>query len=128
MMEKYTTEVERIWNTNNSAKLFSFLLCGKNSFISFNSQLPEKLKTFIEGKVDNMHEVFNSAVDALAQLGSTSHSAEFVDLVSTVDELVRKCIQNFDAHIVLSVYTSARDEWHNQRFCMSVCLPEFPFM
>jgi hypothetical protein len=26
------------------------------------------------------------------------------------------------------VYTSARDEWHNQRFCMSVCLPEFPFM
>jgi hypothetical protein len=49
---------------NNSAKLFSFLLCGKNSFISFNSQLPEKLKTFIEGKVDNMHEVFNSAVDA----------------------------------------------------------------
>jgi hypothetical protein len=39
-----------------------------------------------------MQEVFNSAVDALAQLGSTSHSAEFVDLVSTVDELVRKCI------------------------------------
>jgi HEAT repeat protein len=34
-----------------------------------------------------MHEVFNSAVDALAQLGSTSHSAELVDLVSTVDEL-----------------------------------------
>ena len=90
--------------------MISFLLCGKNSFISFNSQLPEKLKTFIEGKVDNMHEVFNSAVDALAQLGSTSHSAEFVDLVSTVDELVRKCIQNFDAHIVLSVYASASDE------------------
>ena len=85
-------------------------MCGKNSFISFNSHLPEKLKTFIEGKVDNMHEVFNSAVDALAQLGSTSRSAELVDLVSTVDELVRKCIQNFDAHIVLSVYTSARDE------------------
>jgi uncharacterized protein YqgV (UPF0045/DUF77 family) len=49
------------------------------------------MKTFIEGKVDNMHEVFNSAVDALTQVGSTSHSAEFVDLVSTVDELVRKC-------------------------------------
>ena len=81
--------------------MFSFLLCGKNSFILFNSHLPEKLKTFIEGKVDNMHEVFNSAVDALSQVGSTSHSAEFVDLVSTVDELVRKCIHNFDAHIVL---------------------------
>ena len=57
-----------------------------------------------------MHEVFNSAVDALAQVGSTSHSAEFVDLVSTVDELVRKCSQNFGAHIVLLVYTSVRDE------------------
>ena len=61
-------------------------------FILFNSHLPEKLKTFIEGKVDNMHEVFNIAVDALAQVGSTSHSAEFVELVSTVDELVRKCV------------------------------------
>ena len=43
-----------------------------------------------------MNELFNSAVNALAQVGSTSHSAEFVDLVSTVDELVRKCISTLD--------------------------------
>ena len=68
-------------------------------FIFINSHLPEKLKTFIEGKVDNMHEVFNSAVDALAQVGSTSHSAEFLELVSTVDELVRKYISKLeDSH------------------------------
>ena len=43
----------------------------KLTFILFKSHLPEKLKTFMEGKVDNMHEVFNNAVDVLAQVGST---------------------------------------------------------
>jgi hypothetical protein len=43
----------------------------KLTFILFKSHLPEKLKTFMEGKVDNMHEVFNNAVDALAQVGSS---------------------------------------------------------
>ena len=78
----------------NQDKLFLFMT--KLLFILFNSHLPEKLKTFIGGKVDNMHEVFNSAVDDLAQVGYTSHSAEFVDLVSTVDELVRKCISKLE--------------------------------
>ena len=75
--------------------MIRYIICiAKLLFVLFNSHLPEKLKTFIEGKVDNMHEVFNSGVDALAQVGSTSHSAEFVKLVSTVDELVRKCVRS----------------------------------
>lgn len=69
-----------------------------------------------------MHEVFNSAVDALAQVGSTSHSAEFVDLVSTVDELVRKCIQNFDAQLYYQcIHLPEMSDIIKGSVCLSAC-------